>query len=230
VERALVRKVNHIENPWVNLPTAAPYLLQQDRLAIETFNRIVKDQQHRIHDDILPEPFLGLPESDVVLLNLNPGFSTAEVEYHHLDRYFKDAALANLAHQEQPYPFYFLDPAVKSPGHQWWQRRLGTLIQQFTAETLARRLLCLEFFPYHSERFDRATPRVPSQGYTFALLRQAIERGAVIVVMRARELWFEAVPELCHAGVHRLNSTQAVYITPGNCPEGYPEIVKRLSR
>lgn len=132
-----------------------------------------------------PSRFLGLPESDVVLLNLNPGFSAEEVEYHHLDRYFQGAALANLA-QEQPYPFYFLDSAVKSPGHQWWQRRLGTLIQQFTAETLARRLLCLEFFPYHSERFDRAIPRIPSQGYTFALLRQAIERGAVIIVMRAR--------------------------------------------
>jgi hypothetical protein len=104
------------------------------------------------------------------------------------------------------------------------------LIQEFTAEALSKRLLCLEFFPYHSQRFDRTTPRVSSQGYTFALLRDAIARDAVIIVMRARDLWLNAVAGLGYAQVFQLNSTQAVYITPNNCPDGYAPIVKRLSR
>lgn len=173
---------------------------------------------------------MGLPGSDIMLLNLNPGFSEAEVQYHHLDDHFRRAALANLAHEDQPYPFYFLDPKVESPGHKWWQGRLRTLIEEFGADRLSRRLLCLEFFPYHSESYDRNTPRVPSQEYNFALLRGAIKRDAVIVVMRARDLWFDAVPELQNARVFRLNSTQAVYITPNNCPLGFAEVIKRLSR
>jgi hypothetical protein len=38
--------------------------------------------------------------------------------------------------------------------------------------------------------------RVPSQEYSFSLVRQAIEKGKPIVIMRSREIWFRYVPEL----------------------------------
>jgi hypothetical protein len=178
--------------------------------------------------DVLPEPFIGLPDASVVLLNLNPGFSEEEVAYHHLDEYFRSAALANLSHAPQPYPFYFLDPAVSSPGHRWWQSRLRTLLERVPVGRLSQRLLCVEYFPYHSARFSAAVPRVPSQEYSFQLVRDAVGRGAVIIAMRASRSWRQAVPELESTTVHSLNSAQSVYITPNNCPTGFPAALPAL--
>lgn len=88
-----------MENPWLLLPQDPPFVAAADRESIDAFNATA-DNDHRIHTDVLPEPFLGLPTADVVLLNLNPGFSEEEVAYHHLDAYFREAALANLAHYD----------------------------------------------------------------------------------------------------------------------------------
>ncbi len=64
-----------MNNPWLELPSTAPYLLESDRQQVETFNRTAKPN-HRIYDDLLPEPYLGNPSTaSIVLLSLNPGFS-----------------------------------------------------------------------------------------------------------------------------------------------------------
>jgi hypothetical protein len=217
-----------LQNPWIDLPTIQPYVLDSDAHAIEAFNSVARADQ-RYHLEILPEPFLGLPTSEVVLLSLNPGFSPEEERFHHLDDYFRRVALANLAHAEQAYPFYFLEPGKGSPGHAWWQKRLRSLIDLYGHRIVARKVLCLEYFPYHSEHFHRGTPHVPSQSYTFALLKNALARSAVVIGMRSLDLWYEAVPELNDHIVHTLNSTQAVYVSANNCPTGFGEACKRLA-
>jgi hypothetical protein len=217
-----------MQNPWTNLPSVAPFILSEDREFVEVFNPTAKPDQ-RVRDDLLPEPFLGLPSADIILLNLNPGFSEDELTYHKRDDSFRQAALANLAHRDQQYPFYFLDPAVRSPGHLWWQQRLRILTEAFTPAVVSRRLFCLEYFPYHSRRFTHNLPKLPSQEYAFYLLRQGVDRNALVIVMRARDLWLQAVPQLTSAHTYYLKSWQNVSITPNNCPTGFPEIVKRLS-
>ena len=221
--------MNSIVNPWLELPNTGPYVLKSDTFAIDAFNATASED-HRIHLEILPEPFLGVPTADIVLLSLNPGFSPEEEKFHHLDDYFRTVALANLAHEEQPFPFYFLEPRKKSPGHDWWQKRLGSLIELFGHRAVAHNVLCLEFFPYHSKKYSPKTPMVPSQSYTFALLEAAIERDAVIIGMRSLDRWFDAVPKLADYTIHKLNSTQAVYVSPNNCPTGYAEACRRLGR
>jgi len=70
---------------------------------------------------------------------------------------------------------------------------------------------------------------VPSQEYGFALVRDAIARDAVIVVMRSLARWLAAVPEL--AGYSRrfgLRSVQNVTISPKNCPDGYAAVIDAL--
>ncbi len=62
-------------NPWVGLPESPDYVLPIDRTVIEQHNAAVKDPNHAFVLDLLPEPFLGPPDSAVVMLNLNPGFS-----------------------------------------------------------------------------------------------------------------------------------------------------------
>lgn len=214
-------------NPWAHLPSEPPYVLPEDAEHLERFNASV-EEPYRYHLEILPEPFLGRPDADVILLSLNPAFDGTEKQYHHLDEYFKKATLANLMHVDQEWPFYFLDPSVQSPGHKWWQSRLHGLLAQIGPETMSRRVACLEYFPYPSRKYHARTPAVPSQQYVFSLLREALSRGALIVVMRSIRLWLNAVPELNAAPSYGLRNPQAIYVSVNNCPEGFAAICERL--
>jgi hypothetical protein len=98
-------------------------------------------------------------------------------------------------------------------------------------EVVARGVLCVEYFPYHSVRFAHSSVRVPSQEYGFWLVREALQRRAVVIVMRARRLWEQAIPVLRDYGkLFGLNSPQNVSITPRNCPEGFPVAIRQLRR
>lgn len=217
------------KNPWIDLPSAAPFVVNDDAEKVEAFNRTASES-HRYHLELLPEPFLGVPTAPIVLLNLNPGYDQNEERFHHLDEYFQRVSLLNLAHEGQDYPFYFLEPGKRSPGHVWWQQRLRELTDLYGNRVVARNLLCLEFFPYHSISFGNKTPKVPSQQYTFTLLRAALKRNAVVIAMRAFDKWIDNVPELRDYDVHRLNSQQAVYVTAKNCPTGFAEATARLRK
>lgn len=59
-------------NPWISLPASALFVLSRDAEAIEAFNAGASES-HAIHLEVIPEPFIGLPDAPVVLLNLNPG-------------------------------------------------------------------------------------------------------------------------------------------------------------
>src|SRR5436305_345217 len=63
---------------------------------------------------------------------------------------------------------------------------------------------CVEWFPYHSERFRRLRLLLPSQAYGFSLVARAVDRGAVIVLMRSRALWLNSVAGLASADVLEL--------------------------
>jgi hypothetical protein len=177
--------------------------------------------------DILPEPFLGRPDAPLVLLNLNPGYKPADRDRHR-DPIFAARSRGNLIHSNAEYPFYLLDPELTTSG--WWNRKLRPLIAAVTLRTVGRNVLCVEYFPYHSKRFRHRQLRVPSQQYGFWLVRQAISRNAMIVLLRSQRLWFHAVPELeSHDRLCRLRSVQNTTFSPKNCPDGFSSAVDILS-
>ena len=66
---------------------------------------------------------------------------------------------------------------------------------------------------------------VESQQYSFALANQAIDRNAVIVLMRGKRPWEYAVPRLTgYPQLFTLNSRQNVDISRKNCVDGFPAI------
>jgi hypothetical protein len=219
-----------MQNPWIELPYRAPYVLPGDRLAVMQFNaKAPPDVALRL--ELIPEPFLGRPDALVVLLNLNPGFDEREIRFHTNDALFIDLSRKNLLHEDMDYPFYLLNPRISaSLGHQWWMKKLKEPICHAGLERVARRLLCVEYFPYHSQRYRAAPHALDSQGYSFDLVRQAIARGALVVIMRGKANWVSAVPELgSYSRTYTLNSTQNVAISAGNCPSGYAEIARALA-
>jgi hypothetical protein len=92
-----------VQNPWLDLPETKDFVLPRDEKSIQAFNDQAK-QEHEIHLELLPEPYLGNPQANIVLLNANPGFSKNDHVYHS-DKDFEKASRDNLYHVSQEYPF-----------------------------------------------------------------------------------------------------------------------------
>jgi hypothetical protein len=217
-----------MDNPWRQLPEQPPYVLPTDAPAVAAFNRRVGDD-HAIRADFLPEPYLGDPTAPIILLSLNPGFDER-------DRLLfenpcgRALGLGNLLHAPSSYPFFLLDPRVAyAPGAGWWTRRLGAVIRLVGVETVANRVCCVEFFPYHSRKYRGMGGILDAQRYGFDLVEQAIDRGALIVAMRSMKLWCANVPRLAaYDNLHACSNWQSPYISPGNLPTVFPAIERIL--
>jgi hypothetical protein len=215
-----------MKNPWMDLPESAPYVLPQDNGFVTRFNRTA-DEESFIRTKMMPEPFMGDPDAPVVLLGLNPGFTPDAVRHETPD--FYTLSRNNLLHEGGEYPFYLLTPSLDEPGKAWWEQKLSHLIREKGVKAVAKGVLCVEYFPYHSTRFGHAKLHVPSQQYSFTLVRKAMARRAVIVIMRSEKLWRAALPELeLYPRLYQLRNPQNVMITENNCPRGYADIVGRL--
>lgn len=215
-----------MNNPWAQLPNKQPYVLTSDAYYIERFNQTT-DLDHQIHTEILPEPFLGsLEKASLVLLNLNPGFDDQDLIWHKRPDFVQENA-KNLLHESNP-PFYLLNQKFSnSAGYMWWYKHLKELVEKKGLEDVANSTMCIEFFPYHSRRFKRIGKKVlpdkylPSQQYSFDLVRRAILMNKTILIMRCEKTWIEAVPELVNYGYFRINNWQSPYVSRNNTSQGF---------
>jgi hypothetical protein len=202
------------DNPWLEpLPSEGPYVLDMDRKAIDRYNDSVRDPEAKIMLGSIPEPFIGNPGSArVVLLNLNPGHSEKD-EKDHRGAELQKAMFQNLRHESQEYPFYPLNPAFKETGAgRWWRKRTRQLREESGLDdrTFAKRLMVIEWFPYHSRKFAPLKHACKSQEYSFQLARKMLDRKLLVIRMRARKQWMEVDQQF--AEVRSLENPQCGYI------------------
>jgi hypothetical protein len=210
-------------NPWADLPLQAPFVLPEDRPLLRG--------QPGIHVDVLPCPYLGSPtDASVIVLNLNPSYTPASASYaeaRYVDEWRRSLTF------KSTYPFWAFDPALAgAPGPVWWATLTGDLRARVPIEVLGRRLMCLQWFPYHSAGAgDLArVPILPSQHYTFELLKTAIREGTMVVVMRSEQQWLGSVPELRQVHYVMLKNVRRPFFSPGNMPQGtFERMVDALS-
>jgi hypothetical protein len=219
-----------MENPWKGLSTCVPYMLSSDEKSVLEFNSTA-DDLHKIRQELLPEPYLGKVDAEIVLLNLNPGFSEDDHLLYELP-YAQAAWKKNILHELLDYPFFLLDPELsRFPGPQWWEKHLREPIQAADRKSVANKVCCIEYFPYHSRKLAWHDAILESQRYSFHLAELAIQRDALIIIMRGVKQWYEAVPQLTkHKRKFELNSKQNVTISKGNCPQGFPLIEEILKK
>ena len=216
-----------IRNPWAHLSPRAPYVLPLDRPFVDGFNNRASPGVH-LDTSLLPEPFVGRPDAPVVLLGLNPGWGPRDAAAHRRSA-FRKRVFACLRHEDSDVPFYYLTPGADGPGERWWRKNLRRLLDDVPGGTLARHLLCVEYFPYHSRSFGHAALRLPSQPYSFSLVEAAIRHSAVIIQLRGARYWEGAVPELAsYRRRFATHTTRSASISPGNCRDGYPAILGAL--
>lgn len=219
--------MNETWNPWLDVPTEQHYLLPCDRGRIEAYNykHPDKDDVYYVHDDVLPEPFVGSTTAPVVLLGLNPGFDEKNIEEHARPE-FQDQLHKNYCHGQSDFPFYFLNPQLKGGGQEFWKKKLHRLLKEFQPKELARSILCIEYFPYHSRRFRHASIKLPSQEYGFRLVQSAIDRDAVVVVMRSKRLWLEVISRMAeYRRFFALKNPRNPTLSPGNCPHNKFQLI-----
>lgn len=217
-----------MDNPWQELPSMPDFVLPPDAALVDAFN-LRATERSKLRLELLPEPYLGNSNAPIVLLNLNPGFS----EYDHLfhnSELGKELITRNLGHDSLEYPFYLLDPRAESaPGSGWWRQRLREFFEAAGRPEVARCVLCIEYFPYHSTRYDGRLDRIalPSQEYSRHLVRQAMERGAFFVHMRQKNsCWYQWIPELeDYPRSAIVKNHQRPFISRGNLPDHFDELV-----
>jgi hypothetical protein len=213
------------DNPWLRLPTRPPFVLPEDEQAVHDFNSGASEDHRLQIDDFLPEPFVGDPASPVLLLSNNPGFPTDPAYRKRLMPRMRDCISLKLS----DYPFFFLAPDVHSP---WWRQKLRCLLQKFGDAVVARSVCNVVFFPYVSKKFAHGRCELPSQEFSFRLVGEALERGAVIVLMRKGRLkqWKSKVSGLGdYANLIVLRNPQMPAVSPKNCDAGaYERIVAAI--
>jgi hypothetical protein len=203
-------------NPWLNLPATAPYVLPED---------FAKIGHHRNYSnlrlDMMPGQFIGgLNNTEVVFLLLNPGFNESDITTDLQLPGFADEIRLN---HTEPYgsPFYVFNKGYEHTEiHKWWARILNPLVEAgVSISTLRTKVMTIEYFPYHSVSYKKL-PIVPSQQYAFDLVGEAINRGKVIVIMRSKDLWYEAVPALKdYENKMFIKNRRQPYVSPNNLGE-----------
>jgi hypothetical protein len=222
-----------MDNPWRHLPAEPPFVLRCDKKGVDEFNQKVGRSSKSFLQvgGILPEPFIGNPDAPVVLLSNNPGFGKRA--HLRAEREFKDRMRNNLDLGTSDYPFIYLDPALAEVG-KWWKAKLRKLIADLGTQVVARSVLNVVYFPYASERLGRKPPDLPSQKFGFKLVCDAVERGAMIIVMRKGKLkwWREKVKGLKPSDrLVVLKNPQNPTISPGNCGKrAFEKVVAAIRR
>jgi len=222
-------------NPWHTLPLVPPFVPACDApwLPLLQSSVSVDDDKARsvaLNLDLQPEPFFGAHAAPVVVLLLNPGLGDEDARHHQRGDFTR--ALRAHVQSDGGAPHFHLLDSSKGPGHQWWLRQIKPLLTASgcTLEQLAARLLCIEFFPYHSKSFAHDHLRLPSQHFSFDLLRRAMRRDALVLCMRGFRYWSGAVPELAnYSGLLRPKSHRSASLSEGNLgADGFARLLSAL--
>ncbi|MFH1792688.1 MAG: hypothetical protein ABH819_03590 [Patescibacteria group bacterium] len=217
------------ENPWLKLPKTAPYILNEDLKTL--INCDVNTNKLGWRLELLPVPYLGNPKrAKFVVLCLNPGYNKDFDEKAYFeDEYYIQESLKSLNFKSST-PFYCLDSKFDySGGYVWWTRLLRPLIKRFGLKVLSEKLMCLQYIGYHSKTFKNPPCLLPSQKYTFSLLKQFMKENKTIIVMRSKKLWIQAVPELDNYPYIELKNYRMPFLTENNVKKGdFQLLIKAL--
>jgi hypothetical protein len=212
VGRAIVNGTDDLANPWLALPESPDYVLADDLAILRRFPKAID----KLVFAGMPGPFVGNPlTARLLLLALHPGFVDSDIEAARdqaIQGPWRDAL--QLRDGALFHPVAQAQQAVG--GSPWWPKKLRRLMETVGAETVMARVAAAEWFPYVSRKLVEIPELLPSQAFTFQVVRKALEHGALPVIMIGNAQWLDSVPELAHYRVIIIRNWQNPTITPGN--------------
>ncbi len=157
-----------------------------------------------LHTGLLPMPYIGnLEKATIFVLMLNPGLSAGDY-FAEEQPEFRNAQIQNLRQENGSieYPFIFLNPKFAwHPGFDYWHKKLDDVIKKLAKQSeityqnamsiLAKNLVCLELFPYHSKSFGPdSLLKLPSVNVMLSFVNNVlvpkVEDGKAIIIAARR--------------------------------------------
>jgi len=215
------------KSPWID---TVGFVAKEDVDTLKKYKSEDLKEEHQIHTDLPAQPIVGnVEKSELILLLLNPGFDEADYEEQAKHELFKEQNNLCLQLNEKAY-FYLFDDIYHGTAHsRWWHKKMffekdERLYKEYFGgevnykEFLKEKLLVLEYFPYHSKKWHGSFEKsyLETQKFTFDILRYCMEQGKTIIIMRAKNQWMKAVPELAKYDYYFLKNHQNVFISSGN--------------
>ena len=232
-----------MKNPWIEITEnynsykdERNFILKEDRNIINEFNCKNKEV-FQIKEYILPFPFLGNVEnSEILILLNNPGFDEEELKKGYYDKFHSEIKDSYQGNQKM---YCFEDEYIQYSDY--WNKKLGNLIEKFGKRTIAEKISIVNFFPYSSSRYKDFSKRdksnflkngyLHSQIYNFEIVKNAMDRKALIIIVRGRKNWFKAVDGLeSYINTFKTNSYLNSSITKNNCRDFFDKILERLNK
>jgi hypothetical protein len=186
-------------NPWIDIPDSPPYVLPIDQPHVREFNALDRvDANHCLQLDALPVPTLGFHNAPLVVLGRNPAYTSESAREEEGRADFRDALLANLQTGVGALHPGLADAFADTHCAKWWGSTFHGVTRELSCTTghLANKVLAVEFHGYRSASWSSLPVTLPSSWFGFGLVAQAMERDAVIVVLRGLGDWEVAVPGL----------------------------------
>lgn len=142
---------DRIVSDWMNPGFLNSQTCKNDPfLSIQKSNRGLLQQKYL---DLMPELFWGDPDDNVaVMLNLNPGFGTKDV--NHIGKKKVSNILKNGYSSFAKTSPYFTDPHFHPDATNWWEKRYAWLTSLFGNH--AKYPFVLELCPWHSHNWSEA--------------------------------------------------------------------------
>jgi len=231
-----------MKNPWkdfVENSKSKNLVLADEKDIIKSFNKSA-NELYKIHTDIMPAPFMGdVLNSQIVILTLNPGYDKQEDEKGYYTKYISywEKQIEHIKPVDNLPLFCLEEEYIKYSNY--WDKKLKPLIELTSREKVAKNISIIQYFPYHSLKYKNIPKRIlngylKSQEYNFQLVREAIKREAIIILLRSEKLWLEAVPELeplkINKKLYRTNSYLNPTFSEGNLPIAFDLIRQILNK
>lgn len=218
-------------NPWIGFKYSEEMLHPYDEESVLHHNLTSKeDYKFLLH--LAPEPWIGNLEGNLLVLYSNPGATQDNLNRIFQDRHelVMEKSIKNLNQENTHYPHFHFDPElIGTEGHNWFKSKYRWLLDNSSVEQVSKNLITCELAPYHSVKWKIPRKKLPTQEFTYQIIRDAIQRDAVILLARTPKLWLANIPELSkYPRVFRPNSINAS-ISPKNYPGKFEQIVSAIN-
>ena len=210
-------------------------------------------------DNCLPEPYFGDKNSEVYLLNMNPGEPDPDFNCTNDEKngkyvqYCKNMLVHNniepgllfnnkdcdIIYDPEQYSRIINDILENNRIKDFQENKnnkdifplrphVGDVWQMIAWKKLREylkrdpRLFIIEFFPYHSTSGFAFPKNLPSNAYRNELIKQAIDKGKLIVIMRQASKWYKIKEDNLGEKLEKypnkisLRCKGRIWLTPGN--------------
>jgi hypothetical protein len=224
------------DNVWANLKTSETIIVaEKDRKYINdllnNFNYDSFPKKEKLDFSVLPLHYIGdIEKSKILVLSLNPGIDEKyKKEYNEREKKGLNFAkkIENNLNFNDPDFFEFDYYEVEKEGY--WKRLRPLFAEEYDEmlrisskslenkserlnelkEFFTRIISLVEFFPYHSAKYNEYYDKLcingkkkdylPSQLFVFDIIKERINNendDVLIIITRSHKKWIEAIPEL----------------------------------